>query len=88
MSASHSGSGPALKPPPTAAQRGDGGSGRATSSAPAQDAASSSASVAKQKSHSSALCLIPDRKWWAQLQEVRCFKDKVPTCAVLQCWMP
>lgn len=30
-----------------------------------------------QKSHSSALCLIPERRIWAQLQEVRCFKDKV-----------
>lgn len=29
------------------------------------------------KSHSSALCLIPERRVWAQLQEVRCFRDKV-----------
>ena len=27
-------------------------------------------------SHSSALCLIPPRSCWAQLQETRCFNDK------------
>lgn len=31
---------------------------------------------ATKKSHSSALCVIPERRTWTQLQEVRCFKDK------------
>ena len=30
-----------------------------------------------EKSYSSALCLIPERSVWGQLQEIRCFKDKV-----------
>ena len=33
-----------------------------------------------EKSHCSALCLIPERSVWRQLQEVRCFKDKVNIC--------
>ena len=36
-----------------------------------------SGSAQPAKSHSSALCLIPERSVWSQLQEVRCFKDKV-----------
>lgn len=31
---------------------------------------------APQKDHKSALCLIPPRHLWSQVQEVRCFRDK------------
>lgn len=86
---------PDLQPRPKAAPHGHGSSS-ATAAAGADAArgnsgtadsaptAHSNATVTsfQQKPHSSALCLIPDRGVWAQLQEVRCSKDKVRTCTV------
>ncbi len=86
---------PDLQPQPKAAPHDDGSSS-ATAAAGADAArgnsgtadsaptAHSNAAVtlSQQKQHSSALCLIPDRGVWAQLQSVRCSKDKVRTCTV------
>ncbi len=39
--------------------------------------------VEPEKSYSSALCLIPERSVWRQLQEIRCFKDKVKSFGIV-----
>lgn len=93
MSASNAASTPSLKPPPKPASAGGDNDGSRDATAPGTLAPSrdgghgaaepgsggkpDASQTTQKKSHSSALCLIPDRRVWAQLQEVRCFKDKV-----------
>ena len=56
-------------------------------------AGSATMTPAAALSHSSAVCLIPDRSTWEQLQDIRCFQDKAfvrwpPHINLLYPWLP